>query len=99
MLVLSASVSAEEIPGVGAVGPVVKLHTGFGFTEGPAADAAGNVYFTDIRNDRIHRVTPDGTLSVFVEPAGTCNGLMVNGDRLLARPVSSGTRSGLLSGG
>ena len=26
---------------------------GFKFTEGPAADAAGNVYFTDQPNDRI----------------------------------------------
>lgn len=87
------SLTADEIPGVGQVGPVEKLHGGFGFTEGPAADAAGNVYFTDIRNDRIHKVTPDGTLSIFVEPAGTCNGLMVYGDRLLACSMKGSLKS------
>src|SRR4051812_17402156 len=46
----------EKIPGVGTVGPVVKLHTDFKFTEGPAADRAGNVYFSDIPNERIHKV-------------------------------------------
>lgn len=30
------------------------LADGFQFTEGPAADADGNIYFTDIGNDRIH---------------------------------------------
>ena len=77
-------VTADKIPGIGAIGQIRQLKTGFRFTEGPAADASGNVYFTDIPNDRIHKLTPDGTLSVFVSPAGTCNGLMVNGDRLLA---------------
>lgn len=81
---ISADSIADEIPGVGKVGPVQQLKTDFRFTEGPAADADGNVYFTDIPNDRIHKLTPDGTLSVFVEPAGNCNGLMVHGDRLLA---------------
>src|SRR5262249_45213960 len=31
-----------------------KLASGFKFTEGPAPDADGNVYFTDQPNDRIH---------------------------------------------
>ncbi len=83
-VLLHSTTVADEIPGVGFVGPVQKLKTGFGFTEGPAADAAGNVYFTDIPKDRIHRIAPDGTFSVFVEPADNCNGLMVHGDRLLA---------------
>jgi len=30
------------------------LGVGYGFTEGPAADAAGNVYFSDGQNDTIH---------------------------------------------
>jgi gluconolactonase len=32
-----------------------KVKDGFSFTEGPAADLAGNVYFTDIPNHEIHR--------------------------------------------
>jgi hypothetical protein len=35
---LSADDKETMIPGVGTVGPVVKLHTDFKFTEGPAAD-------------------------------------------------------------
>lgn len=81
---LTLQVPADEIPGVGPVGKVQRLHTGFAFTEGPAADESGNLYFTDIPNNRIHRRDARGTLSVFVEPSGHCNGLMVDGDFLLA---------------
>ncbi len=54
----------------------VKLADGFGFTEGPAADADGNVYFTDIPNSRIHRWSVDGELSTFLEDTGGANGLL-----------------------
>ncbi len=74
----------EDIAGIGPLGQVQRLHTDFAFTEGPAADADGNLYFTDIPNNRIHKRDAKGTLSVFVEPSGHCNGLLVVGDRLLA---------------
>lgn len=54
---------------------VEKLATGFKFTEGPAPDAEGNVYFTDQPNDRIVKWSTDGKLSVFMEPCGRSNGL------------------------
>ena len=38
-----------------------KLHTGFKFTEGPAADHRGRLYFTDIPNNRIHKIDADGS--------------------------------------
>jgi gluconolactonase len=44
------------------------------FTEGPAVDAQGNVYFSDIENNRILRLAPDGTRSVFREPSFRTNG-------------------------
>lgn len=47
----------------------------FSFTEGPAADAKGNVYFTDQPNDKIWRYSIDGKLSVFLDKAGRSNGL------------------------
>jgi len=47
----------------------------FAFTEGPAADAEGNVYFTDQPNDRILKWSPDGGVSVFMENTGRANGL------------------------
>lgn len=81
---LNVDCSAKDIPGVGHIGKVRRLHTDFAFTEGPAADAEGNLYFTDIPNNRIHKRDSKGTLSVFAEPSGHCNGLMVNGGRLLA---------------
>lgn len=76
--------AADPIPGIGPSGEVQRLHTGFEFTEGPASDAAGNIWFTDIPRNQIHHIDPAGKLSVFIEPAGHCNGLMVVGDRLLA---------------
>ena len=55
----------SQIPGIGQVGKTVKLHTDFKFTEGPAADAKGNVYFTDIPDEKIYKVDAEGKLSVF----------------------------------
>jgi gluconolactonase len=51
------------------------LFDGFKFTEGPAGDKAGNVYFTDQPNDRIHVWSTDGKLSTYMEKAGRSNGL------------------------
>ncbi len=52
-----------------------KLAGGFLFTEGPASDKEGNVYFTDQPNDRIMRWSLQGDLSVFLQPSGRSNGL------------------------
>src|SRR5437764_11911816 len=52
-----------------------KLADGFAFTEGPAADAQGNVFFTDQPNDRILKWGTDGKLSTFLQPCGRSNGL------------------------
>jgi gluconolactonase len=54
---------------------VQKLSGGFKFTEGPAVDAQGNVFFTDQPNNRIHKWSADGRLSVFHESPGRANGL------------------------
>jgi len=82
--VLCSAAMADDIPGIGSIGEVQVVQSGFKFTEGPTQDADGNLYFTDIRTDRIYKRTTDGGIAVFVEPSGTCNGLMVHGDRLLA---------------
>lgn len=69
--------TVDPVPGVGPVGgEIKKLHTGFRFTEGPAADAAGVLYFTDVPQNRIHRLGLDGELSTFLEDTQGCNGLM-----------------------
>ncbi|MBM4093427.1 MAG: DUF1080 domain-containing protein, partial [Planctomycetes bacterium] len=59
-----------------AAGAEVELLAGdFLFTEGPACDADGNVYFTDQPNDRILKWSVDGQLSTFMQPSGRSNGL------------------------
>jgi gluconolactonase len=50
----------------------------FLFTEGPAADAEGNVYFTDQPNDKIMKWSTDGVLSVYREGTGRSNGLFMD---------------------
>ncbi len=54
---------------------VEKLAEGFRFTEGPAVDRQGNVYFTDQPNDRIMKWSIDGKLTTFHENTGRANGL------------------------
>ncbi len=49
---------------------------GHGFTEGPAANAAGEVFFSDGRAGRIHRVGLDGIVTVFAEGYQGVGGLM-----------------------
>jgi len=55
-----------------------KLAGDFVFTEGPACDRQGNVFFTDQPNDRIHKWSIDGKLSTFMQPCGRANGLSFN---------------------
>ena len=75
-LVLVPAMSAYAAGSVIAQGQTVeKLSDVFKFTEGPASDAAGNVYFTDQPNDRIHIWSIDGKLSTFMESSGRSNGL------------------------
>lgn len=54
---------------------LLKLAGDFSFTEGPAADKNGNVFFTDQPNDRIMIWRTSGELSTFMQPAGRSNGL------------------------
>ena len=53
---------------------------GHKFTEGPAVDAMGNVFFSDIPNSRIHKISVDGKVTVFRENTGEANGLMFGPD-------------------
>jgi len=59
---------------------VEKMADGFLFTEGPAADAKGNVYFTDQPNDRIMIWSLSSKLSTFMQPCGRSNGLSFDKD-------------------
>lgn len=71
------------------------------FTEGPAWHADGSVYFSDIENSRIMRLSPNGELGVFRTPSGRANGLLFDhqgrliacegGNRCVTRTETDGT--------
>jgi len=53
----------------------VKIVGKFRFTEGPAVDAKGNVFFTDIPRNLIYKYSVDGKLSIWRKDSGAANGL------------------------
>jgi len=75
-LAAAQSVSPAAAPSVLAPGAqVVKVAGDFIFTEGPAADAAGNLYFVDQDNNRIMEYDTAGKLTTFMQPSGYANGM------------------------
>ena len=54
---------------------LVQVAKQFTFTEGPAADKMGNIYFTDQPNDKIWKYDIDGKLSLFMDKTGRANGM------------------------
>ena len=50
----------------------------FAFTEGPAVDKVGNIYFTDQPNNKIWKYNTEGHLYLFNDSAGRANGLYFN---------------------
>lgn len=63
------------------------VDTGYRFTEGPAVDPLGNVFFTDQPNNRIHFWDwQTGEISTFLEDSGRANGMIFdrNGQILTA---------------
>ena len=76
LLFLSCSVLlAAESPVIAPGERLQRLAGGFIFTEGPACDAQGNVFFTDQPNDRIMEWSTAGKLSTYKQPCGRSNGL------------------------
>lgn len=71
MTTLNAADQSVVAPGA----QVEKLAGDFSFTEGPTADAQGNVYFTDQPNNRILKWSVEGKLSTFMQPSGRANGM------------------------
>jgi gluconolactonase len=75
-LLIVGSYSSAAQPSIVAEGAKLeKLAGDFKFTEGPAVDGAGNVFFTDQPNDRIMEWSTDCILSTFMQPSGRANGL------------------------
>ena len=57
-----------------------KLHSGFRFTEGPAANAKGEVHFNDIPNERLYKIDESGKLTVVRTGTNRANGLFFHGN-------------------
>ena len=73
--VFSLSTVAQDF---GLVADDAELHLvsdQFTFTEGPAVNRKGDVFFTDQPNNKIWKYSKKGKLSVYMEEAGRSNGL------------------------
>jgi len=86
LLAFACSIVPLALAGEDAEDPVApgakveRLAGGFAFTEGPACDAQGNIYFSDIPNERIHKWSVEGKLTTFRENTGRANGLYFDRD-------------------
>jgi gluconolactonase len=55
---------------------LVPVAGNYQFTEGPAVDSSGNVYFSDVNAGKIYKWSPNGSVSVLLEGLNKPNGLM-----------------------
>src|SRR4029079_3258127 len=72
------SSNAKKESSVIANGATIQLVSNqYSFTEGPAVDKNGNVFFTDQPNDKIYKWNAStGEVTVFLQGTGRSNGMM-----------------------
>lgn len=75
ILLSNTNIMAQESTVIAKGAKLQLVASDYSFTEGPAVDKKGDVYFTDQPNNRILKWTPDGKVSVYMEDAGRANGL------------------------
>ena len=69
---------SQQLDSIKTVAPgakLVQVSNQFTFTEGPAVNKKGDIYFTDQPNDKIWEYSSDGKLTVFMDKTGRSNGL------------------------
>ncbi|MDT8427747.1 MAG: SMP-30/gluconolactonase/LRE family protein [Pseudomonadales bacterium] len=96
---LSACTTTSTMP-ASLVAPGAQMQTaatGFAFTEGPAADALGHVYFSDIPNNRIHILRNNGQLETLTANSNGSNGLFFDNRWRLFAAEGGGARISRLS--
>ena len=73
-----------SLPMVATGATLTKVADGFKFTEGPAVNARGEVFFTDQPNDRIVKWSEQSGIETWMQPAGRSNGMffLPDGDLL-----------------
>ena len=90
---LTSPVLADE-PLLDESDPVERIVDSCKFTEGPAVDKEGNLFFSDGRNDRIMRYSTDGKLTEFRKPCGRVNGITFDREWRLVMCQSAGDGGG-----
>ena len=96
--VLAAAISLIVLgPVRPAVAQTPDVATSVAFTEGPAVDRDGNVYFTELVGQRIMKLSAKGLLSTFRERSNNANGLLIDPQgRLVACEGAESPRTGEL---
>src|SRR5258705_6046484 len=56
------------------------LASGYGLIEGPRADGAGNLYFSDVTNGGVFRRRPDGAIDTVVPKRRGVGGIALHAD-------------------
>lgn len=81
--IVIVTLSCKKQPGsiVANNAQLIKLSDEYMFTEGPATDNNGNIYFTDQPTNRIIKWHVEDGFSVFMENAGRSNGLFFLNDK------------------
>jgi gluconolactonase len=82
IMISDSKAQTNEAPSQKNLSPVVAdgaslqlISNQFSFTEGPATDKDGNVFFTDQPNNKIWKYDTNGKLSVFLSDCGRSNGM------------------------
>ena len=80
IMAMAANIQAQSgrLDSIAVVAPGAELKqvsNQFTFTEGPAANKKGDIYFTDQPNDKIWLYDTDGKLSLYMDKTGRSNGL------------------------
>jgi gluconolactonase len=76
---ITINASAQDKPLYDTLNKPQLISKQFSFTEGPAVDKAGNVFFTDQPNNKIWKYDTGGKLTVFMDNAGRSNGMYFDG--------------------
>ena len=80
IMAMAANIQAQSgrLDSIAVVAPGAELKqvsNQFTFTEGPAVNKKGDIYFTDQPNDKIWQYDTDGKLSLYMDKTGRSNGL------------------------
>ncbi|MFT6296164.1 MAG: gluconolactonase [Glaciecola sp.] len=88
----TANAAAPSVQLIATQAHVIEVASGFGFLEGPVADQIGNLFFTDINNNTVHKMNASGQISAAYSPSNHANGLTLDLDGSLLICEQSGQR-------